>query len=110
MCESVREYAEMHRFVESFKHTCKTNSPEHLQQRLVHEPVDILGMVVCLVGSLGLLLGLTGVDALENAQAPVFRGADVVAHAHSFRAKCVSVPNGEGVPACELLRCSGKAT
>lgn len=36
----------------------------------MHEPVDVLDMVVSLVGSFDFLLGLTGVDTLENAQAP----------------------------------------
>ena len=45
----------------------KLRAPEDLQQGLVHEPVDVLDMVVGLVGSLDLLLRLTRVDALENA-------------------------------------------
>lgn len=36
----------------------------------MHEPVDILDMVVCLVGALDLLLGLPRVDPFENAQPP----------------------------------------
>ena len=47
--------------------------PEDLQQGLVQEPVDVLDMVVRLVGSLDLLLGLTWVDALQDAQPPATR-------------------------------------
>ncbi len=43
-------------------------------ERLVRQPVDVLGVVVGLVGALGLLLGLAGVDALEDAEAPGVRG------------------------------------
>jgi hypothetical protein len=49
----------------SFWH--KRCSPKDLQQRLVHEPVDVLDMVVCLVGTFDLLFGLSGVDAFQDA-------------------------------------------
>lgn len=43
-------------------------------ERLVCEPGDVLDVVVGLVGALGLLLGLAGVDALEDAEAPLEGG------------------------------------
>jgi|LauGreDrversion2_5_1035112.scaffolds.fasta_scaffold187807_1 hypothetical protein len=37
----------------------------------MQQEVDVLDMVIRLVCALGVLLGLTRVDALENAEAPV---------------------------------------
>lgn len=48
----------------------KMDLPALLQQRLVEQEVDVFDMVVGLVLPMHLLLGLAGVDALENAQAP----------------------------------------
>jgi hypothetical protein len=44
--------------------------PECVYEWLMCQPVNVLDVVVGLVGSLGLLLGLTGVDALQDAQPP----------------------------------------
>lgn len=61
--------------------TCKSeHAPEHLQQGLVHEPVDVLGMVVSLVSALALFLGLTRVDALQDAQAPACQAGSHLVH------------------------------
>lgn len=47
-------------------------TPEHLQQRLVHEPIDVLDMVIGFVGSLNLLLGLPWVHTLEDTEPPAW--------------------------------------
>jgi hypothetical protein len=72
-------------------------------QRLVGEPVDVLHMVVCLVGALGLLLGLARVDALEDAEAPGgggggggVRGARVGGGARARRRRRPAAAGGGG--------------
>lgn len=50
------------------RHGC--GAPEDLQQGLMHEPVDVLDMIVRLVGSLHFLLGFARVDALQDTQSP----------------------------------------
>jgi hypothetical protein len=45
----------------------KRCSPEDLQQGLVHKPVDVLDMVICLVGTFDFLFRLSRVDAFQNA-------------------------------------------
>lgn len=42
-------------------------TPEGLEQRLMQQPVDVLDMVIGFVSSFDLLLGLTGVDAFQDA-------------------------------------------
>ncbi len=48
-------------------HAPPPNTPERLQQWLMHQEIDVLDVVVGLVGAMHLLLRLARVDALEDA-------------------------------------------
>lgn len=48
----------------------RVGEPELFEERLMREEVDILEVVVCFVLAMDLLLGLAGMDAFQDAEAP----------------------------------------